>query len=89
MADPGSSPRLVQPELYPRLAGLLVLMILAAATEGVGLVLLVPMLELAGTGAAPGAGVVQSLGLMPRLEVLLVLFVVLITIRAGIVQARN
>lgn len=89
MTEPGPSPRLIERDQFPRLAGLLALMILAAATEGVGLVLLVPLLELAGTGKAPGAHALQSLGLPPRLEVLLLLFVALVTVRAAIVQARN
>lgn len=89
MTDLGSGPRLIERKLFPRLAGLLALMILAAATEGVGLVLLVPLLELTSMGKAPGAEALRTFGLRPSLEVLLLVFVGLVTVRAAIVQARN
>ena len=77
-------------QLAPRVA---VLQIAAALTEGVGLVLLVPLLAgLAGPGSAVGgplAGTIADLGLGRNLPALLALFVVLVAARAALVMARN
>ncbi len=77
-------------QLAPRVA---VLQIAAALTEGVGLVLLVPLLAgLAGPGSAvagPLAGAIADLGLGRNLPALLALFVVLVAARAALVMARN
>jgi len=77
-------------QLAPRVA---VLQIAAALTEGVGLVLLVPLLAgLAGPGSAVGgplAGAIADLGLGRNLPALLALFVVLVAARAALVMARN
>ena len=90
MAEPKSPfPALIGRRLYPRLAVLLALMVLAAATEGLGLVLLMPMLELVGTGMGVGTEILGHLGLAPRLEVLLPLFVALVAARSAIVYART
>ena len=73
--------------LAPRLA---VLQIAAALSEGVGLVLLVPLLgALAGPASGPVAGVIARLGLTTDLAVLLALFVGLVALRAALVVARN
>lgn len=67
------------------------LMILAALTEGIGIILLVPMLGLLGAGSISdsriGAGL-QGLGLPVALGPLLALFVALVVLRAIISQAR-
>ncbi len=77
-------------QLAPRVA---VLQIAAALTEGIGLVLLVPLLAgLAGPGSAMGgplAGAIADLGLGRNLPALLALFVVLVAARAALVMARN
>lgn len=86
MPDPRPPrPRLIERRLYARLAGLLALMVLAAATESLGLILLVPMLELVGAGRGSGAEILRRFGLDPQLEVLLLLFIGLVTGRAAIV----
>ena len=82
-------PRLIERRLYPRLAVLLALMVIAAATEGLGLVLLMPMLELIGTGMGAGTEILRHLGLAPRLQVVLPLFVGLVAVRSAIVHART
>lgn len=73
--------------LAPRLA---VLQIAAALSEGVGLVLLVPLLgALASPAGGPVAGVIARLGLTTDLAALLALFVGLVALRAALVVARN
>lgn len=71
---------------------LLVLQMLAALTEGVGLVLLVPLLGLVAEGAGAAGGLsrrLAGLGLPTDLVSLLALFVMLVTIRAILVMWRN
>lgn len=62
------------------------LMMLSAATEGLGLVLLVPMLGALQPGSSPGGGliskVIADLGISAALGPMLLLFVVLIVARA-------
>lgn len=83
-----SPPRLIERAQYPRIAVLLALMVLTAATEGLGLVLLVPMLELLGSDAGLVGGMLHRLGLEPRLDALLILFAGLVTLRALVVHWR-
>lgn len=84
-----AEPRLISPAHYPRLAAVVALMLLTAATEGLGLVLLVPMLELLGTGAGPAGAFLHKLGLQPRLDLLLMMFAALVTVRAAVVHWRG
>lgn len=76
--------------LGPRLA---LLQTAAALTEGVGLVLLVPLLaSLAGPNAAiagPLAKLITGMGVGQSLPALLALFVFLVAARAALVLARN
>ncbi|HCF25055.1 MULTISPECIES: ABC transporter ATP-binding protein [unclassified Novosphingobium] len=82
-------PRLLAAEHYPRIAWLLALMAISAATEGLGLVLLVPLLGSLGQGDPGGIGAaLTALGMPTRLGPLLILFVALVTLRAVIVQLR-
>jgi ATP-binding cassette subfamily C protein len=68
-----------------RLAFLTLLVVLAGATDGVGLALLVPMLNALGAGDTGG-----WLALLPRsLPVLLVLFAMVVMLRALIARARQ
>lgn len=83
-----AEPRLIERHHYPRLAALLALMILTAATEGLGLMLLVPMLELLGSGSGPAGALLQQVGMEPRLDRLLILFTGLVALRALIVHWR-
>lgn len=64
------------------------LMLASALTEGIGLVLLVPLLGTLGQGGGRIETWLGALGIPMRLEVLLALFVALVALRAGIVQAR-
>lgn len=78
--------------IAPRRAALLALLMLAGAlTEGLGLVLLVPLLGLLEPGGTPVgvSGLLGSLGLELKLETLLALFVALVALRAAIVHART
>ena len=71
--------------------GLGLLMLAAALTEGLGIVLLVPMLALLG-GAGEGgtiARVLAGMGIPQRLDVLLCLFVALAALRALLTHARS
>lgn len=86
-------PATMRDPLVRRLALRLALAQMAAAlSEGVGLILLVPLL---GTLTAPGegggalGGLIARLGLTTDLASLLCLFVGLVTLRAGLVVARN
>ncbi|MFM5884494.1 MAG: ABC transporter ATP-binding protein [Novosphingobium sp.] len=74
----------------PRQAAWLAFLIAASAlTEGIGLVLLVPLLAVLGGEAPSRLGHWLGIfGLAPTLEVLLVLFVGLIALRAAVNQAR-
>jgi hypothetical protein len=71
--------------------GLALLQIAAALTEGVGLVLLVPLLSaLAGpTGADAGPLARAAAGLSQNLPALLALFVLLVAARSALVLARS
>jgi ATP-binding cassette subfamily C protein len=82
-----------------RLAGALALMLLLSLTEGVGLALLLPLLQVAGLDlGAQGslgryertiAGAIQALGLHPSLLVLLIVFAGLVGARAVLGQWQN
>lgn len=74
-----------------RLLGAIALMAAAAVTEGLGLLLLVPLIAgLDGTGAAmPGHNWLTNLGLPQALELRLAIFVVLIALRAMLVHALS
>ena len=76
-----------------RAAGLLALMIAAALTEGLGLIMLVPLLAVLAPGAAPGGGKLAALldktGLPLALGPLLVMFVALVALRALVMRART
>jgi ATP-binding cassette subfamily C protein len=85
------SPRLFEPALQGwaavRLAGL---MVLAAVTEGAGIVLLVPLLNAVGQGGSGRIGTfLAALGIPVRLDLLLALFVGLVTLRGVIVHFRT
>jgi ATP-binding cassette subfamily C protein len=80
----------------PRRLGLVLaaLTLLGALTEGIGLVLLVPMLAALGAGAATGLGgrigqLAGTIGLPLRLEALLAIFVLLVLARGLIMLARD
>lgn len=68
------------------LAWLLILMILAALTEGVGIVMLVPMLALVGGGGGQLSGALTAVfawfSLQPSVGGILILFFALVTVRA-------
>ncbi len=76
---------------WPRFAGLGLLMLAVALTEGLGLLLLVPLLGLMAPGAEGGriAIVFEQFGLSPQLNELLALFVALVALRAALVYARG
>lgn len=84
-----AEPRLIERGLYPQVAALLALMAMGAATEGLGLMLLAPMLALLGPDSMTAASWLPALGIPVRLDLLLVLFVVLIGVRAVIVHWRS
>ena len=74
-----------------RAAGLLALMIAAALTEGVGLVMLVPLLAVLAPGSAPAgklAAMLTEIGVPLALGPLLAVFVGLVVVRALIMRAR-
>jgi ATP-binding cassette, subfamily C, bacterial len=78
------------------LFSLLALMIITALTEGVGIMLLVPFLSVAGRTGPPSPGfsiVLEWLGLSHSLGILLCFFVTLIALRAllqyAVLQVRN
>ena len=75
----------------PLYAGLGLLMLAVALTEGIGLLLLVPLLGLLAPDAGGGriAQAFEQLGLAPRIDQLLLLFVALVALRAGLVYARG
>ena len=68
----------------PRVALILALMLVTSLTEGIGLLLLVPVLQSLDPGTAPG-GVLGRLlpGAEAPLAILLALFVLLVIVRAG------
>jgi ATP-binding cassette, subfamily C, bacterial len=76
---------------WPRYAGLGLLMLAAALTEGLGLVLMVPLLGLLTPSAEGGriAMAFERFGLLPQLNHLLALFVALVALRAALVYARG
>ncbi len=75
----------------PLYAGLGLLMLAVALTEGIGLLLLVPLLGLLAPDAGGGAiaQAFERLGLAPQIEQLLLLFVGLVALRATLVYARG
>ncbi|MEQ1494878.1 MAG: ABC transporter ATP-binding protein [Novosphingobium sp.] len=86
-----AGPRLFDPAVHGRAAAWLgTLMVIAALTEGAGIILLVPLLTALGQGGAGQIGtVLASLGIPGRLDALLVLFVLLVTVRALVVHLRG
>ncbi|MBN8500123.1 MAG: ABC transporter ATP-binding protein [Sphingomonadales bacterium] len=71
-------------------ARLAVLMLLAALTEGLGIVLLVPLLTALDRGGdARIADFLASLGVPTRLDILLVVFIALVLVRAIIIHWRT
>ena len=85
-------PRLFDPAEHGLAAAWLAfLMVLGAITEGIGIVLLVPLLTILGDGASDGgrigAALVQ-LGLPMRLDAMLALFVALVIVRGLITYYR-
>ncbi|WP_158241526.1 ATP-binding cassette domain-containing protein [Novosphingobium sp. TH158] len=92
MASPSRSSTLAQlgPALPRRRLALLAVVSLAASlSEGLGLLLLVPLMEVATNGPQGGlAAALASWGLPRRLDGLLVLFVVLVSLRSLLVQYR-
>ena len=91
MSTPGRRPALAA--LPRRLGALLAgLTLLGALTEGIGLVLLVPMLAALGAGGPAGGRIGRlagSFGLPLRLEPLLAIFVALVIARGLIMLARD
>ncbi len=66
------------------------LMVIAALTEGAGIVLLVPLLTSLGQGGPGQIGAfLASIGIPGRLDVLLALFVLLVSLRALVVHLRG
>ena len=87
-AMPGALPLLLRMASPARVAVLLVIMVLVALTEGIGLLLLVPLLSaLSGQGVSGGlvARLVAALPVKPTLGALLAAFVVLVVLR-GLLQ---
>jgi ATP-binding cassette subfamily C protein len=76
---------------WSRYAGLGLLMLAVALTEGLGLLLLVPLLGLLAPSAEGGriAMLFERFGLSPQLYELLALFVALVALRAALVYARG
>ena len=75
-----------------RTAALLALMVAAALTEGVGLVMLVPLLAVLVPGSAPAGklgAVLAGIGVPLALGPMLALFVALVIVRAVIMRART
>jgi ATP-binding cassette, subfamily C, bacterial len=81
-----------------RLGLAIVLLLLAAFTEGVGLLLLVPLLDLVGlelgVGAVGALGewlarAMHTAGLTPTLEVVLALYVIVIVLSALLLRSAN
>lgn len=87
---PGATPSLFLRQDRPAALRLGALMLLSALTEGVGLVLLVPLLATLGQGSGGAIGALAAaIGLPLRLDLLLALFVVVVGLRAGIVHLRT
>lgn len=65
------------------------LMLAAAVSEGAGIVLLVPLLTALGQGGAGAiGGMLARIGIPARLDVLLIMFVALVSVRALVVHWR-
>lgn len=90
MADPGTpARRLVLPAYHGAALRLGFLTLASAASEGVGLVMLVPILAIAVGGPTGGVGrVLADCGVPLRLDVLLAGFVALIALRTMIAYRR-
>ncbi|HEX4847570.1 MAG TPA: ATP-binding cassette domain-containing protein [Novosphingobium sp.] len=87
---PPLPPRLIGPEHHRPIAALVALMTLAAATEGLGIILLVPLLGALGQGDSGSIGaMLRTIGLPLRLDLLLALFVGLVALRAVVVHLRT
>lgn len=88
---PAQRPRLFDPAEHGLAATWLgFLMVLGAVTEGIGIVLLVPLLTLLGKGDGGRIGaVLAQLGVPSRLDALLTLFVALVITRALITHYRS
>lgn len=86
-------PRLFDPAKHGLAAGWLgFLMVLGALTEGIGIILLVPLLTVLGEGAGEGgrvAEVMARLGVPMRLDAMLALFVALVIVRGLITYYRS
>jgi ATP-binding cassette subfamily C protein len=87
--------RLLSAAPRKQVLALLGLMTLAGLTDGIGILMLVPLLELLGSGRSDKAWVqqlleaLQSIGLSPGLGGLLTLFVALVALRSGVQYARE
>ncbi|MFN3517098.1 MAG: ABC transporter ATP-binding protein [Novosphingobium sp.] len=83
-------PRLLAPADRAAALWLGLLMLLSALTEGIGLVLLVPLLATLGQGSGGAIGqLAAAIGLPLRLDLLLGLFVAVVALRAVIVHVRT
>jgi ATP-binding cassette subfamily C protein len=73
-----------------RLAATVALVLASSVLDGLGLLLLVPLLELVnGQAATPALGWLLRRGLQPRLEVVLLAFVALMLVRAALSRRRE
>jgi len=80
-----------------RLAWVLTVQVIAALIQGVGLLLLVPLLEMAGVGRAPSAGgllalareAFHALGIPLSLSAMLVVYVAVVTLAAALTGYQN
>jgi ATP-binding cassette, subfamily C, bacterial len=81
--------RLVRDVPWTRTVGVLALMFIAALTEGVSIVMLVPMLSAAGDGGSGAVHLFAAMGLSVSLETLLAIFVVLVVARALLIHAHT
>lgn len=92
MRRPPPPPRLFDPAEHGLAAAWLgFLMVLGAITEGIGIVLLVPLLTILGDGTADGGRIGEimgRLGVPMRLDAMLALFVVLVIVRGLITYYR-
>lgn len=92
MRRPPPPPRLFDPAEHGLAAAWLgFLMVLGAITEGIGIVLLVPLLTILGDDTADGghiAEIMARLGVPMRLDAILSLFVVLVIVRGLITYYR-
>lgn len=90
---PPDRPRLFDPAEHGLAASWLgFLMVLGAVTEGIGIILLVPLLTVLGEGGGEGgrvAEVMAQLGVPMRLDAMLALFVALVIVRGLITYYRS